>query len=54
MLEMPLVVRHLVPTVLGAGPKKDRYPVDIELFLFVSTGKTLGTGFFHFWVKELP
>ena len=28
VLEMPLVVvRHLVPTVPGAGPRKDRYPV---------------------------
>ena len=27
MLESPLVVRHLVPTVPGAGPRKDRYPV---------------------------
>ena len=27
VLETPLVVRHLVPTVPGAGPRKDRYPV---------------------------
>ena len=27
VLEMPFVVRHLIRTVLGAGPKKDRSPV---------------------------
>ena len=27
VLEMPLVVHHLVPTALGAGLKRDRYPV---------------------------
>ena len=27
VLEMPLVVRHLVPTAPGAGPRKGRYPV---------------------------
>ena len=27
VLETPLVVRHLVPTAPGAGPRKDRYPV---------------------------